>query len=195
MRRVSVRLILIGVAATIGVLVIVLVVAANPHVPDDFAVLASRKLGLPFPNLKRAELRDSFNEVRSDGKLHEATDIMEPRGTPVLAIGDGTVAKLFYSRFGGNTVYEFDPQQIYCYYYAHLDRYAPGTREGMAVHKGDLLGYVGSTGNASPDTPHLHLAIFRLGPEKQWWVGSAVNPYPLLMKILDEQRWSILYRQ
>jgi murein DD-endopeptidase MepM/ murein hydrolase activator NlpD len=113
---------------------------------------------------------------------------MAPRGTPVLAIGDGTVTKLFYSRSGGNTVYEFDPLQTYCYYYAHLDRYASGTREGMSVHKGDVLGYVGSTGDASPDAPHLHLAIFRLGPEKHWWEGTAINPYPLLMKILDEQR-------
>jgi hypothetical protein len=71
---------------------------------------------------------------------------------------------------------------------AHLDRYASGTREGASVHKGDLLGYVGSSGNASPDAPHLHLAIFRLSPEKQWWVGTAINPYPLLVKILDEQK-------
>jgi murein DD-endopeptidase MepM/ murein hydrolase activator NlpD len=167
---------------------LILTTAAYSQVGDDFAVLASRNLGLPLPNLKRTDIHDSFNEIRSDGKPHEATDIMAPRGTPVLAIGDGTVTKLFYSRFGGNTVYEFDPQQIYCYYYAHLDRYAPGTREGMAVYRGDLLGYVGSTGNASPDAPHLHLAIFRLGPEKQWWVGTAINAYPLLMKILDEQR-------
>ena len=163
-------------------------ISAQSQVWDDFGVLASRNLGLPLLNLKRADIRDTFNEIRADGKPHEATDIMAPHGTPILAIGDGTITKLFYSRFGGNTVYEFDPQQIYCYYYAHLDRYASGTREGMPVHKGDVLGYVGSTGNASPDAPHLHLAIFRLGPEKQWWVGTAINPYPLLMKILDKQR-------
>jgi murein DD-endopeptidase MepM/ murein hydrolase activator NlpD len=179
---------MIGIAAGFAVLGLVLVFAVDPQVSDDFAVLASRNLGMPLPNLKRADIRDTFNEIRADGKPHEATDIMAPRGTPILAIGDGTVTKLFYSRFGGNTVYEFDPPQTYCYYYAHLDRYALGTREGMPVHKGDVLGYVGSTGNASPDAPHLHLAIFRLGPEKRWWVGTAINPYPLLMKILDEQR-------
>jgi murein DD-endopeptidase MepM/ murein hydrolase activator NlpD len=168
---------------------LILATAAHSQVADDFGVLASRNLGLPLPNLKRADMpRDTFAEIRANGKPHEATDIMARRGTPVLAIGDGTVTKLFYSRFGGNTVYEFDPPQIYCYYYAHLDRYASGTREGMSVHKGDVLGYVGSTGDASPDAPHLHLAIFRLGPEKLWWVGTAINPYPLLMKILDEQR-------
>jgi murein DD-endopeptidase MepM/ murein hydrolase activator NlpD len=166
---------------------LVLASAVGSQVSDDFAVLASRNLGLPLPNLKRADIpRDTFDEVRANGKPHEATDIMAPHGTPVLAIGDGTVTKLFYSRSGGNTVYEFDPLQTYCYYYAHLDRYTSGTHEGMSVHKGDVLGYVGSTGDASPPAPHLHLAIFRLGPEKHWWEGTAINPYPLLMKILDE---------
>jgi murein DD-endopeptidase MepM/ murein hydrolase activator NlpD len=179
----------IGTAA--GFVLVGLVRATTVDSPDadDLAVLASRNLGLPIPHLKRLDLgHDTFHEIRPNGKPHEAADIMAPRGTPVLAIGDGAVTKLFYSRFGGNTVYEFDPQQIYCYYYAHLDRYASGTREGMSVHKGDVIGYVGSTGDASPDAPHLHLAIFRLFPGKHWWEGTAVNPYPLLMKILDEQR-------
>ena len=189
MRRASLRPFMIGIVAGFASVGLNPTTAAHSQVWDDFAVLASRNLGLPLLNLKRADIgRDTFNEIRANGKPHEATDIMAPRGTPVMAIGDGTVTKLFYSRFGGNTVYEFDPAQIYCYYYAHLDRYASGTREGMSVHKGDILGYVGSTGNASPDAPHLHLAIFRLSPEKQWWVGMAINPYPLLVKILDEQR-------
>ena len=189
MRRAPLRPFMIGIAAGFASAGLLLACAVGSQVSDDFAALASRNLGLPLANLKRTDMpRDTFRDIRADGKPHEATDIMAPRGTPVLAIGDGTVTKLFYSRFGGNTVYEFDPPQIYCYYYAHLDRYASGTREGMSVHKGDVLGYVGSTGDASPDAPHLHLAIFRLGPEKLWWVGTAINPYPLLMKILDEQR-------
>jgi len=189
MRRAFLRPITLGIAAGFALVGLVLATAGDSQVSDDFAVLASRNLGLPLPNLKRADIpHDTFDEGRAHGRPHEAIDIMAPRGTPVLAIGDGTVTKLFYSRFGGNTVYEFDPLQTYCYYYAHLDRYAPGAREGKSVHKGDVLGYVGSTGDASPDTPHLHLAIFRLGPEKQWWVGTAINPYPLLMKILDDQR-------
>ena len=189
MRRASLRPFTIGIAAGFASVGLVLATAVGSQVSDDFAVLASRNLGLPLPNLKRADIgRDTFDERRANGKPHEATDIMAPRGTPVLAIGDGTVTKLFYSRSGGNTVYEFDPLQTYCYYYAHLDRYTSGTHEGMSVHKGDVLGYVGSTGDASPPAPHLHLAIFRLGPEKHWWEGTAINPYPLLMKILDEQR-------
>jgi murein DD-endopeptidase MepM/ murein hydrolase activator NlpD len=180
---------MIGIAAGFALVGLVLAIAVGSQVSDDLAVLESRNLGLPLPNLKHADIGlDTFDEVRANGKPHEATDIMAPRGTPVLAIGDGTVTKLFYSRSGGNTVYEFDPLQTYCYYYAHLDRYASGTREGISVHKGDVLGYVGSTGDASPAAPHLHLAIFRLGPEKHWWEGTAINPYPLLMKILDDQR-------
>jgi murein DD-endopeptidase MepM/ murein hydrolase activator NlpD len=190
MSRAALRLFAIGIAAGFALVVgLVIATAVASQVPDDFAVLTSRNLGLPLPNLKRADMpRDTFGEARANGKPHEATDIMAPGGTPVLAIGEGTVMKLFSSRSGGNTVYEFDPPQTYCYYYAHLDHYASGTHEGMSVHKGDVLGYVGSTGDASPYAPHLHLAIFRLGPEKHWWVGTAINPYPLLMRILDEQR-------
>ena len=189
MSRVSLRPSMIGIAVGLALVGLVLAVAVDSQAADDFAVLASRNLGLPLQNLKRADIgRDTFDEVRANGKLHQATDIMAPRGTPVLAIGDGTVTKLFYSRIGGNTVYEFDPLQTYCYYYAHLDGYASGIREGMSVHKGDVLGYVGSSGDASPAAPHLHLAIFRLSPGKYWWEGTAINPYPLLMKILDEQR-------
>lgn len=189
MRRASLRSFTVGTAAGFTLMGLVLATGVDSQVSDDFAVLASRNLGLPLAGLKRADIgRDTFDEVRAKGKPHEATDIMAPRGTPVLAISDGTVTKLFYSRSGGNTLYEFDPLQTYCYYYAHLDRYASGTREGMAVHKGDVLGYVGSTGDSPPEAPHLHLAIFRLGPEKQWWVGTAINPYPVLVRILDEQR-------
>ncbi|MGD0223757.1 MAG: M23 family metallopeptidase [Terriglobia bacterium] len=189
MRRASLRPFRIGIAAGFALVGFVLATAVDSRVADDYAVLASQNLGLPLANLKRADMpRDTFGEARANGKPHEATDIMALRGTPVLAIGDGTVTKLFYSRSGGHTVYEFDPSQTYCYYYAHLDRYASGTHEGMSVHKGDVLGYVGSTGDASPDAPHLHLAIFRLSPERHWWIGKAINPYPLLIKILDEQR-------
>jgi len=189
MRRASLRPFAIAITAGWTLVGLLFAAAVDSPVSHDFAVLASRNLGMPLANLKHADFQhDTFDEVRANGRPHEGTDIMAPRGTPVLAIGNGTVTKLFYSRFGGNTVYEFDPQQIYCYYYAHLDRYASVTREGMPIHKGDVLGYVGSTGDASPDAPHLHLAIFRLGPEKQWWVGTAINPYPLLMKILDKQR-------
>jgi peptidoglycan LD-endopeptidase LytH len=134
----------------------------------------------PFRGLTLADLRDSFDEVHS-GHPHEAIDILEPRGTPVHAVVSGTVRKLFLSKPGGNTIYQFDEAGVYCYYYAHLDGYAPGLHEGMRVERGDVIGFVGSTGNADSRTPHLHLAIFELGPERRWWQGKAVNPYPGLV--------------
>jgi len=134
----------------------------------------------PVRGLTLAELRDTFNEIHN-GRPHEAIDIPEPRNTPVLAVVPGTIRKLFRSKPGGNTIYEFDDQEIYCYYYAHLDHYAEGLREGMRVTRGEVIGYAGSTGNADPRAPHLHFAVFELGPEKQWWKGKAVNPYPQLV--------------
>jgi murein DD-endopeptidase MepM/ murein hydrolase activator NlpD len=105
---------------------------------------------------------------------------MAPRGTPVRAVEDGTIAKLFESRGGGGlTIYQFDPSETFCYYYAHLDGYALGIREGQTVRRGQVIGYVGSTGNASPDAPHLHFTIFQLTPERKWWKGEPLNPYPV----------------
>ena len=134
----------------------------------------------PIRGLALANLRDTFEEVH-DGHKHEAIDIMEPKGTPVHAVVAGTIRKLFFSKQGGNTIYQFDEMGVYCYYYAHLDRYVEGLREGMPVKSGDVIGFVGSTGNADSRTPHLHFAIFELGPEKRWWQGKAINPYPGLV--------------
>jgi peptidoglycan LD-endopeptidase LytH len=131
----------------------------------------------PIRGLTLADLRDSFDEVHN-GHRHEAIDIPAPKGTPVLAVVSGTVRKLFRSKPGGNTIYEFDESGTNCYYYAHLDAYASGLREGIRMERGDVIGFVGSTGNADPHAPHLHFAIFELGPEKLWWKGTPVNPYP-----------------
>lgn len=144
------------------------------------AVLRARNLALPVASVGRVDLRDTFFDAR-DGRGHEALDIMAPRHTPVRAVDDGTIAKLFHSDGGGGiTVYQFDPPQTFSYYYAHLDRYAPGLREGQHVRRGDVIGYVGSTGNASAAAPHLHFAIFRLTPERLWWKGEPINPYAVL---------------
>jgi murein DD-endopeptidase MepM/ murein hydrolase activator NlpD len=108
---------------------------------------------------------------------------MEPRGTAVRAVVDGTIAKLFLSKPGGNTIYLFDTAQSFCYYYAHLDHYAPRLREGQQVKAGDIIAFVGSTGNASALAPHLHFAIFKLGSERRWWEGNTpINPYPTLLE-------------
>jgi len=136
---------------------------------------------IPVEGIQALQLKDSFNEGRA-GHFHHAIDILAPRGTPVLAAVDGTVRKLFLSRDGGITLYEFDNTGERSYYYAHLDSYADGIREGLAVHRGDVLGYVGTTGNAPPQTPHLHFAISVLPPTKEWWKGEAIDPYPILTR-------------
>jgi murein DD-endopeptidase MepM/ murein hydrolase activator NlpD len=142
--------------------------------PDD------RDLTMPVDGVDGDDLRDTFHETRAGTRPHEALDIMAPRGTPVRAVRDGHIEKLFTSDAGGLTIYQFEPTGAYAYYYAHLDRYAPGLIEGQQVARGKLIGFVGSTGNASPDAPHLHFAIYRLGPGRRWWEGLALNPYPLL---------------
>ncbi len=155
---------------------------AGQTLEDESAIAMLRRRGLEFPveGLDRAELRDTFSDTRGQGRSHEALDIMAPRGTPVRAVEDGTIAKLFESRGGGGlTIYQFDPSETFCYYYAHLDGYAPGIREGQTVRRGQVIGYVGSTGNASPDAPHLHFTIFQLTPERKWWKGEPLNPYPV----------------
>ena len=147
---------------------------------DEPDALAARHLLLPVKGYDPAKLHDTFDETRGGIRKHEALDIMAPRGTPVIAADDGVIIKLFRSLAGGITIYEADPSEKFVYYYAHLDRYRDGLREGEAVHRGDVIGYVGSTGNATANAPHLHFTIFLLGPEKKWWRGKAVNPFPYL---------------
>ncbi len=145
--------------------------------PADLQELARRQLLLPVAGVRRESLTDSYQDDRSGGRIHRALDIPAPRDTPVLAVEDGTVAKLFTSKLGGLTVYQFDPSATYSYYYAHLDRYAEGIKEGDRLRRGQVVGYVGSTGDASPDAPHLHFEIARLTPDKHWWQGTPIDPF------------------
>jgi murein DD-endopeptidase MepM/ murein hydrolase activator NlpD len=154
---------------------------AGPDVaPDvsDYGRLRARHLRLPVEGFDLKDLRDNFAEKRG-ARVHEAIDMLAPRGTPVVAVDDGVVRKLFTSNAGGLTVYQYDPGESFAYYYAHLDRYAEGLAEGKALKKGDRVGYVGTTGNAPPGTPHLHFTIYKLPPDKSWWQGTPINPYPL----------------
>ena len=157
--------------------------ASLPREPVDVAAgkvtLASRSLEFPVKG-HQGGLRDTFDERRGN-VAHEALDILAPRGTPVVAVDDGTVAKLFKSVPGGLTIYQFDPSGKLAYYYAHLDRYAPGVKQGEKVRRGQVIGYVGSTGNARADAPHLHFTVYALPPGKQWWRGVAINAYGKLM--------------
>jgi murein DD-endopeptidase MepM/ murein hydrolase activator NlpD len=138
------------------------------------------KLMVPVDGVKFSQLSDTYNAPRGSERHHEALDIMAPKGTKVFAVADGKVAKLFTSVPGGLTVYQFEPTGKFAYYYAHLDKYADGIQEGQALKRGDLVGYVGVTGNSDPKAPHLHFAVVQLTPEKQWWKGTPVNPYPLM---------------
>jgi murein DD-endopeptidase MepM/ murein hydrolase activator NlpD len=141
----------------------------------------ANEIVIPVLNIARGQLKDTFDEGRA-GHLHHAIDILAPRGTPVVAAVDGTIRKLFTSGAGGITVYQFDGHEALVYYYAHLDRYADDLREGMAVRRGTVIGYVGTTGNAPANTPHLHFAIARLTPARLWWESEAIDPYPILME-------------
>ena len=147
----------------------------RPH--DD----GEMKILIPVVGIRPDQLRDTFSQARSGGRVHRAIDILAPRGTPVIAAVDGTIRKLFTSAAGGLTIYQFDQAEERVYYYAHLDRYELTIAEGMFVAQGTVIGYVGTTGNAPPDAPHLHFAIEVLPPTKEWWKGTPVNPYPVLV--------------
>jgi murein DD-endopeptidase MepM/ murein hydrolase activator NlpD len=176
-----------AVALGAGAVIATLAWAQNPRAAvttDGEALLASRRLAMPVEGVAVAALRDTFDDGRP-GHRHEAIDIAAPRGTKVFAVDDGKLARLFTSVPGGLTVYQFDPNGDLAYYYAHLDRYADGLHEGMIVHRCDLLGYVGTSGNAPPLAPHLHFAVFRLGPERRWWKGTPLDPFPALTQAIS----------
>jgi murein DD-endopeptidase MepM/ murein hydrolase activator NlpD len=153
----------------------VLPAAATPST-GTMGVLPHGRLRLPIDGVELESFKGGFAERRGS-RPHEAIDILAPRNTPVYAVDDGTIAKLFVSDAGGITIYQFDPTARLAYYYAHLERYAEGIREGAAVSQGDVIGYVGTSGNAPPNTPHLHFAIFELGEDRRWWKGKALDPY------------------
>ena len=133
-------------------------------------------LRTPIDGADIESFKGGFAERRGN-RPHEAVDMLAPRNTPVHAVENGTIAKLFTSKAGGLTVYQFNPGGRLCYYYAHLERYADGLREGQAVSQGDIIGYVGTTGNAPSNTPHLHFAVFELNADKHWWQGRPLDPY------------------
>jgi murein DD-endopeptidase MepM/ murein hydrolase activator NlpD len=140
--------------------------------------VSRRNLRPPIDGSNPESWKGSFEERRGGGSRgHEAVDILSPRNTPVHAVDSGTIAKIFESKQGGHTVYQFSGDGRLVYYYAHLQRYADGLHEGQPISQGDVIGYVGTSGNAPPDTPHLHFAIFRLGDDRRWWQGEAIDPY------------------
>jgi len=161
-------------------------IAPNTRVfGSDIDDLRGRSLLIPVRDLEADDLVSSFHDARGS-RTHEAIDILAPRGTDVLAVEDGKVAKLFSSAAGGLTVYQFDPSEKFVYYYAHLDAYAPGLKEGVILRKGNVVGSVGTTGNAPKNTPHLHFAISKLDPDRRWWGGTALDPFLVWRDPSDE---------
>ena len=153
--------------------------AATPTVPiPTTGRMSAPPLRMPLDNVDVEAMKGGFQEKRG-ARPHEAADLLAPRNTPVHAVEGGTIAKLFFSKAGGITIYQFDPAGDLIYYYAHLERYADGLHEGQTVSAGDVIGYVGTSGNAPPNTPHLHFAVIETDGNRQWWKGQAVDPYPL----------------
>ena len=145
-------------------------------------IVSAYGLAIPVAGIRADQLTDTYTASRGGGsRVHNAIDIMAPRGTPVVSATDGMVEKLFFSRGGGGiTAYVRSPDGVWLHYYAHLDAYAPGLAEGQRIKRGDPIGTVGISGNANPSGPHLHYAIYRMSPGERWWQGAPVNPYPLL---------------
>ncbi len=135
---------------------------------------------LPVEGVTAADLHDSFDEPRSKGRRHLAIDIHAPRNTPVVAAVDGQIRKLQLNGAGGLTIYQIDESGSHVYYYAHLQRYRAGVREGTFVHRGEVIGYVGTSGNATKTAPHLHFAIHELTSSTDLWNGTPLDPYRLL---------------
>ncbi|HEV2150100.1 MAG TPA: M23 family metallopeptidase, partial [Longimicrobiaceae bacterium] len=149
-------------------------VFGGPADPADPGLL------IPVEGVEPDELRDTFHADRSGGREHAAIDIHAPRGTPVVAAADGTILRLHSGARGGIAVYQLGADGRTRYYYAHLDRYAEGLELGDRVRRGEVIGYVGDTGNAAPGDFHLHFSVVVLEDARRWWEGAALNPYPLL---------------
>jgi peptidoglycan LD-endopeptidase LytH len=156
--------------------------AAPVTEPPTSNVVSTVNLIIPVAGVRSDQLIDTFDDARSEGRVHDAIDITAPAGTPVLAAADGRILKLFQSERGGTTIYQLGPDQKMIFYYAHLSGYAPGLAEGDNVRQGQVIAYVGNTGNAGPGNYHLHFSIAVVSDPKRYWDGTNINPYPLLRR-------------
>lgn len=144
--------------------------------PNALDALRLRRLMVPVDGIAVDRLTNTYDAQRDAGaRRHGAIDIMAPRGTPVVAADDGSILRMGYNALGGLTVYQVDPDKRFVYYYAHLDRYASTLRDGLAVLRGDVIGYVGSSGNAAATAPHLHFQVMIY--RERFWEGESVNPF------------------
>lgn len=155
----------------------------SPTLPiPPIGFVGTLNLIIPVSGVKPEQLHDTFADSRSEGRVHDAIDIPAPAGTPVLAAADGQIVKLFQSERGGTTIYELSTNKKLIFYYAHLQSYAEGVFEGKFVRQGEVIAFVGDTGNAGPGNYHLHFSIMAISDPKRYWEGVNINPYPLLQK-------------
>lgn len=152
----------------------------TPETQTTASFIGQVELIIPVAGVRPDQLIDTFDEARSEGRVHDAIDIAAPAGTPVLAAAAGKIVKMFQSERGGTTIYQVSADEKTIYYYAHLQAYANGLAEGNVVRQGDVIAYVGDTGNAGPGNYHLHFSIAAAPDPKRYWEGTAINPYPLL---------------
>lgn len=143
----------------------------------DLPALGTTLYVVPVEGVRRETLRDSYSSG-SGGQLHRAIDIAAPRGTPVVAAAAGTVLQLRDDALGGLTAMVATDNGRLVHYYAHLDGYAYGLREGQSIRAGQRLGYVGTAGDAQG--AHLHFAAWRITNPNRFWQGEIINPYPML---------------
>jgi murein DD-endopeptidase MepM/ murein hydrolase activator NlpD len=148
----------------------------------------SRRLEIPVSGITTSQLRDSFDEGRDGKRVHRALDILAPRGTPVISADSGRILRVGFNSLGGNCIYVSDPSGKVVYYYAHLDAFRAGLVQGSAIARGDTLGFVGTTGNAPKDTPHLHFQVMGMPADGKFWDGEPINPYPLFLLMHDPAR-------
>jgi peptidoglycan LD-endopeptidase LytH len=153
--------------------------AAIPS-PLSGSFVGTLKLIIPVIGVRPDQLLDTFADARSEGRVHDAIDIPAPAGTPVVAAADGEIIKLFQSERGGTTIYQLSVDRKLIFYYAHLQRYAEGIAPGKFVKQGEVIAYVGDTGNAGAGNFHLHFSISVVADPKRYWEGTNINPYPLL---------------
>jgi len=158
------------------------VVQPPPTLTEVPPVTHIEGLIIPVAGVRADQLVDTFTASRSEGRIHDAIDIMAPADTPVIAAADGQITKLWQSERGGTTIYQLSADQKMIFYYAHLARYADGLTEGKQVRQGEVIAYVGDTGNAGPGNYHLHFSIALVSDPKRYWEGTNINPYPLLHK-------------
>lgn len=139
-----------------------------------FAPLSGSTMRMPVVGVAVRDLDDSWHAPRDGGaREHKGIDIFAPRGTEIVAVSDGVISFIGDQRLGGHCVW-LTTESGASFYYAHLDRWAPGLYEGMEVQSGDLIGFVGNTGNALHTPAHLHFGINQ--------GDQMVNPYPILTR-------------